>query len=629
MVEALEDRCLLSANQAFLFQTYEDLLHRPIDSSGADFWSGQLDQGVTRSQVALSIQTSPEFLVQTIEGIYGTYLKRLADPDGGNFFANLLFGGTTIEQIKADIIGSAEYFQNQAGGTNDGFVVSLYQNLFNRSADGSGEAFWDQALAHGTSRTQVALSFLLSAEGESNLVQGFYKRLLHRTASAAEVNGFVSQLQQGVTDQQVVAGFIGSAEYYAVSNAPVTHFGFVLPSGSGPAAGTTFSFAVAPLNQYGNLVSGYTGTVHFTSSDTSATLPADYTFVPDDNAVHLFSNGATVFKAGPQTLTATDSVDNTITGTSASFTVTPDAATQFQVSAPATVTAGTSFTVTVTALDQFNNVATSYTGPYHFLSTDTSVTLPLDSNFAATDNGVKTFSMTLTTAETLHLGVEDANPPTISGITGVITVQNAPASHFQVTGPAGATAGQSFSFTVTAQDPFGNAAVDYAGTVKFSSSDTTGSLPGNSTFKASDMGVQTLSATFTLAGSPTITATQTGSGPTVTGTSSSIAISAAAATQLTVSVPSTASAGTAVDVTVTARDPFGNVDTGYGGTVTFTSSDNAANLPADYPFVTGDQGSHTFTGGVIFNTTGPQTVTAQDLAQPSSIFGTSNTATVS
>ena len=50
--------------------------------------------------------------------------------------------------------------------------------------------------------------------------------------------------------------------------------------------------------------------------------------------------------------------------------------------------------------------------------------------------------------------------------------------------------------------------------------------------------------------------------------------------------------GVAQTVTVTANDPYGNVATGYTGTVQFTSSDAAASLPANYTFTTADHGVH-------------------------------------
>jgi len=45
-----------------------------------------------------------------------------------------------------------------------------------------------------------------------------------------------------------------------------------------------------------------------------------------------------------------------------------------------------------------------------------------------------------------------------------------------------------------------------------------------------------------------------------------------------------ATAGTAQNVTVTVADNFGNVITGYAGTLHFTSSDSQAVLPVDYTF---------------------------------------------
>jgi len=65
---------------------------------------------------------------------------------------------------------------------------------------------------------------------------------------------------------------------------------------------------------YGNTATGYTGTVHFTSSDGAASLPANYTFVAGDAGVHSFANGVTLKTGGSQTVTGTDTVTGTITG---------------------------------------------------------------------------------------------------------------------------------------------------------------------------------------------------------------------------------------------------------------------------------------------------------------------------
>ncbi|MGA3882053.1 hypothetical protein ACPCYY_19660, partial [Bacillus pumilus] len=61
----------------------------------------------------------------------------------------------------------------------------------------------------------------------------------------------------------------------------------------------------------GNVATGYTGTVHFTSTDGIAVLPADTTLT---NGVGTFSE--TLDTAGSQTITATDTAHGAITGTS-------------------------------------------------------------------------------------------------------------------------------------------------------------------------------------------------------------------------------------------------------------------------------------------------------------------------
>src|SRR5205823_4459205 len=127
-------------------------------------------------------------------------------------------------------------------------------------------------------------------------------------------------------------------------------------------AGSAFNVTVTALDAFGNTATGYTGTVHFTSTDGAATLPTNYPFVAGDNGVHTFTNGVTLRTAGPQTVTATDTATSSITATSGNTPVTPPAPTPSPVPAPATAAAGAAFSVTVTALDGFGNTATGYRG---------------------------------------------------------------------------------------------------------------------------------------------------------------------------------------------------------------------------------------------------------------------------
>src|SRR5207245_161995 len=117
--------------------------------------------------------------------------------------------------------------------------------------------------------------------------------------------------------------------------------------GEAPAtvtAGQAFTVAVTAENDQGNPVAQYGGTVHFSSSDSSAgvVLPADATLT---NGQGTFS--ATLVRAGSPTITGTDTVTASLTG-SMTITVRAASATSISLGVPAEVIKGTAFTVTVT-----------------------------------------------------------------------------------------------------------------------------------------------------------------------------------------------------------------------------------------------------------------------------------------
>src|SRR5262249_49983599 len=78
---------------------------------------------------------------------------------------------------------------------------------------------------------------------------------------------------------------------------------------------------VTALDASNNKATSYTGTVHFTSTDAAAVLPADYAFTSADAGLHTFTNAFTLKTAGSDTVTATDKTTSSITG-SATVTVT-------------------------------------------------------------------------------------------------------------------------------------------------------------------------------------------------------------------------------------------------------------------------------------------------------------------
>src|SRR5207253_1322518 len=91
---------------------------------------------------------------------------------------------------------------------------------------------------------------------------------------------------------------------------------------------------------------------------------------------------------GSQLLTATDTVNSSISGSQTGIAVSPAAATGLgveQVPEAAVATAGTAITFEVDARDAYGNVATGYAGTLHFTSSDPQAVLPATSTSTAAD----------------------------------------------------------------------------------------------------------------------------------------------------------------------------------------------------------------------------------------------------
>ena len=389
------------------------------------------------------------------------------------------------------------------------------------------------------------------------------------------------------------------------------------------SAGVIGNLTITAGNGFGGTNTAYTGTVHFTSSDSQAVLPADYTFTAAVQGVHTFN--ITLKTVGTQSLTASDMIGG-ITGSQTGIAVNPAAASTLSLAGfPSPTNVGVAGSFTVTARDAFGNRATGYTGTVHLNSSDLLAVLPGDYTLTAADNGEHAFSATLNTTGTQSLTVTDTATTGITGSQAGITVNPAaaPASTLSVAGfPSPTTAGVAHAVTVTARDASGNIATGYRGTVQFSSSDPQAVLPVNYTFTAADQGVHTFSAALKTAGAQSLTATDTVTGN-IAGSAAGIVVNPAAASHFSISAPTSVSAGAAFSLTVTARDPYGNVAIGYTGTVHFRSSNSNATLPLDTTFTASDGGVHTFVNRTTLRRRGTKTVSVTDTLD-STITGTVN-----
>ena len=192
------------------------------------------------------------------------------------------------------------------------------------------------------------------------------------------------------------------------------------------------------------------------------------------------------------------------------------------------------------------------------------------------------------------------------------------------------TAGSTVYLTVSAIGPSGAIDTGFVGTVDFKSSDPLVVIGSSFNFTAGSKGTHLFGMDFKTPGDQWLTAYEPAA-PGVSGTLNNILVSPAAPTKLVISDSGTPTAGVPFPVTVTAMDSYGNVATGYTGTIDLSSSDSAASLPVTYngsfpaapvtatfTFAPEQQGAGTFY--VTFGTTGTQSLTATD-SKTSTITG--------
>jgi hypothetical protein len=393
-------------------------------------------------------------------------------------------------------------------------------------------------------------------------------------------------------------------------------FSIALTSGNGQSATVATSFlnplVVTVTSPYGDPVQGGVVTV---------TAPAGGAGAIFGGATNTTT--ATINPAGQAGVAASanavaGSYGVTVSAEGASFpagfnlTNTPGAASQIRALAgtPQGTTVGYAFAapLAVTVTDQYGNAVPGVSVTYAAPAIGPGGTIGGGNVVTTNAQGIA--------APTFQANTVAGGPytvtATVGGLSGNFSLTNRSdvARVFAVSGfPSPTTAGAAHSFTVTAQDRFGNVATGYSGMVHFTSTDPEAVLPPGATL-ASGMG--TFSATLKTAGTPSLTAFDSLT-TSLTGSQSAITVNPAAASALLIKAPATIAPGVPFGFTVTAVDAYGNVATGYSGTIKFASNKKAT-LPT-YSLLTGGMGTFTATFNGPENSN--QTLTATDLATPS------------
>ena len=212
-----------SANGLYVAAVFHDVLGRAPDSGGLAYWTAQLDSGVPVSSVAEAIAHSAEYYANFVIKLdYVKLLGRPADDAGVAYWTAQMQNGLTDQQLEGQLAASDEFFNSAGGNANQvNWIDAVYKLLLGRTADSSGETYWNAQLttllksedAIGA-RLQVALGIAGSQENNTNLINADYFHYLGRAADSGGLAYWLGQFAAGQTNEDVIAGFTGSAEYY-------------------------------------------------------------------------------------------------------------------------------------------------------------------------------------------------------------------------------------------------------------------------------------------------------------------------------------------------------------------------------------------------------------------------------
>ena len=270
----------------------------------------------------------------------------------------------------------------------------------------------------------TALSFTVTAIGTSGAVASGYSGTVHFISNDGQAAlPADSKLANGTGTFSATFKTAGGVQFTAtdtvtpsisggapinVSPGPVSQFTVTTPMAA--STGLPINLTMVAQDSFGNAVI-YAGTLHFTSTDAQAVLPANSPFTNGTG------NFTVTFKTiGSQTITATDTVTASLKATSSAISVVSNTATHLAMNGPGSTNTRTTFNVTVNALDAANNVSAGYSGTVHFTSSDAQAKLPADAALAA---GTGNFSATLETAGTQTLTATDRTSASINGMSSI------------------------------------------------------------------------------------------------------------------------------------------------------------------------------------------------------------------
>jgi hypothetical protein len=199
---------------AYVATLYGTMLDRAPDAVGLNAWFQMLFHGTSREQVAQAIWESPEHRGRQIDDYYQTFLHRQASSAERGAWILAFQSGLSEIEVERAFLTSVEY---QAAHRDDfAFVAALYTDVLKRPADALGQSFWVTLLRNGMSRSDAAKNFLISDESVTRVLDRYYADFLHRGLDQVGRIGWLAFFHEDDNGLDVIGEkILGSDEAFA------------------------------------------------------------------------------------------------------------------------------------------------------------------------------------------------------------------------------------------------------------------------------------------------------------------------------------------------------------------------------------------------------------------------------
>jgi len=416
--------------------------------------------------------------------------------------SNSTIVGNTAESGAGILASSTFTLTNSIVAGNTATVE--YPDIYGTYTDGGNNIIGTTSSSPGTS-TAPALAAFGYYGGPTQTLPDLPNSIAFCKTETPTAPGTTTTDQRGVTVPTQYSSFYctdAGATNSAYSIAWTTQ-----PASSIPAGATLNPVPVVQFEDDGFALPA-TGTIQFNDASTSLKNHPVNVSLSSTGSANLSGSSFTTVTTGDYlhafyTLNIGSYTPTLSSASSSTFNVVT--VNHFTITVPATATAGTSFNVTVTAYSSTDNstVATSYTGPVAFTSSDSAAVLPTTG--LTLTSGAGTFSITLKTSGTQMVTVKDSSgSPSLTSSNIAVSAGAASTVTAAIGSGQSAVIGAAFTNSLTVQvlDAYSNPVGSNVVTYTPPSSGASASLSSSS--------VCTTSLTATPAGSCSVTATANG-----------------------------------------------------------------------------------------------------------------------